>query len=1255
MTKTLIKDAFRSIAANKLRFLSVAIIIALGMSFFVGINSASPAMNYEANEYFNRNNLMDVYVSSSIPFTNEDIEKIKNIKNVSQVAASSYIDGYATLGRETLINKNGTELILRINSLDVEKEKNFLQDDGESDPSFLNCLDLKEGRLPEKADECVVDEKTAELYSEIEIGKTLNITDVDTSAGVSLANDKFVIVGTVTSPIYISSDRGQTKLGSGNLDSYIYVLPEAFSSKDVNMLAVRMNYSDSIDTFSEEYSERAGVIADQISEVSKEAISSKLAELKNEYTQKIKDKEAEIQAYSQTSAKQLEEKEASIKEFKQYVDNEDKILKNLKASNEEKINSAASTLSTLESQLSTLQKSYDAHVKSRDSQSSEIKGYSELKKLYDDLNAKHTTAKTELDSLEGAYQSKKTELDAKEAEIAEHESNISSYESKISKLDSEIAELDATISSTDSNMSYYNQRINEQTSVVDGLKEEIKAQNAIISDSAATNEEKLYAISTRTRLNSELTTAQKELDSRKSELENAQSRLTSAKSEKTKKENEKKTYSLALSNERAALSTAKSQRDILKTECSNAASNYNTAMKNYDADSATLEKYVSSMNDLTKGQSSLTTLIAQVESEGKELETLKRRVTEAQISYTLASRNSTVEVSKAEYDLKVAKSRYSTVDNEYTELKNDIDSKTEKLNSELKSYRTTFSNLENLRWNTITRDDFSGMRSLAVSLKNIKSMSTIFPTVFFLTAMVACLVIMIKNVEEERREIGVLKAFGYSNLSVVCKFLLYALLAWTIGVFIGTVMGTCLLPFVICSIYNMTYSIPNVGTVFLADYVFFGIAISFLMIVAATLTAVIHEIRHNPAILMRPKNIAYNRRHLLEKIPGIWGKMSYGMIVVARTISRSRERVAAGALGIACCTALILSSLGLINSTTAVSGAQYADDGIFKYDILFVLRTPQQEDTQVLKDIQSDQRTESAVLISNTSAAASADSSAQVKRTVSIITMKNSDEISDYVNFKTVDGSLDFSRGKVVITEKMATDLGIKPGGEIYLASPNGTTYSTLVSGIVKNYTNHYVYMTDETYEEVFGEEPQRKYIIVTAKSYVEEKDIEKLASDFLKEDIVTGASTASDMASSVDVSINRIFAVVMLFVLSACLLALIVMYTNSNVNLSERTREIANIKVIGLSDHEVLIYVIRESIISMAYGTLIGLIAGIFLHKVLVGFITVDNIVYSSSIAWWSYLVTIFVIVLISFVSAMPIKFKIDRINMAETLKEIE
>ena len=268
---------------------------------------------------------------------------------------------------------------------------------------------------------------------------------------------------------------------------------------------------------------------------------------------------------------------------------------------------------------------------------------------------------------------------------------------------------------------------------------------------------------------------------------------------------------------------------------------------------------------------------------------------------------------------------------------------------------------------------------------------------------------------------------------------------------------------------------------------------------------------------------------------------------------------------------------------------------------------------------------------------------------------KDSEEFPNYVNIEVTDCSFDLSSGNAVITDKMADDLEISVGDNVWLSSSDAAPKSARVGGIVKNYTNHYIYVSEETYSDVFDAEPQYKYIIVSTKSYVEKQDIENLASTFLKEDIVTGASTASDMADSVDVSISRIFAVVMLFVISACLLAMIVMYTNSNVNLSERTREIANIKVIGLSDHEVLIYVIRENIISTVLGTVIGLVAGIFLHSVLMGFISVDNVVYGSSISWWSYIVTMAIIVLISLISALPIKFKIDRIDMAQTLKEIE
>lgn len=1253
MTKALIKDTLRSITANKLRFLSIAVIVALGMSFFVGIKSASPAMQYEANEYFVKNNLMDVHVTSPIPFSDEDIERIANVETVSQVVGSCYVDGYAALGKETFVNKNGTELTCRISLIDADKAQKFL--DGEEDPTYINRLDLKDGRLPKKSGECVVDEKSAELYPEIEIGKTLNISETDGSSEISLKNNKFTIVGIVSSPEYISADKGQTKLGSGSLDSCIYVLKSDFATDKINELFVKMNYSEYLDSFSEKYTDRAIALAEEINKVSEAAIDSKLSDLKTEYNNKIEDKKSEIIEYTLLSDTQLKEKEASIKEFKQYVDSEDKILQDLKEENENKVKSASSTLSSLEKQLTTLNSSYESHVKLRDSQSSEIKGYSELKKLYDDLNAKHTTDKANLDALEGTYQKKKSELDSKNKEISEREQKISDYQSKIDKLTSEISELERTISSLNTKISEQNEKIKTQNALISSINSDIQKQNAIINGDY-TNAEKLAAISEKNKLNNDLTAAQNELTSRNNELKNLQSQLSSAQSSKTKKESEKSQASSSLSSERTALATAKSQKELLQTEYTNAENNYNSAKKSYDADSATLSKYMTSMNELTKGQSSLTKLIAQTEAEQKELESLKIRVTEAQISYTLASRNSSVAIEKAEYDLKVAKSRYDTVDDEYTQLKNEIESKKQTLNNELKSYETTLGNLTNLRWTATPRNSFAGIDSFSVSLENIKSVATFFPMVFFMTAMLACFVIMVKNVEEERKEIGVFKAFGYSNSAIIGKFLIYAIMAWTIGIFVGAVMGTCVLPFVVCSIYNETYSVPNVGTVFLSEYVFFGVALSFVMTVAAAVFAVLRELKNDSASLMRPQNVNYNRRNLLEKIPALWGKMSYGMVIVARTISRSRERVLIGTLGIACCTALILSSLGLINSTTAVSGAQYNEDGIFKYDIMFVLKTPQQEDTQILKDIREDQRTENAALFSKRSAYAAAENKdTAAKRSVNVISVKNSEEFPNYVNIEVTDGDFDLSYGSAVITDKMADDLGISVGDNVWLTSSDSAPKYAIVSGIVKNYTNHYIYMAEDTYSEVFDAEPQYKYIIVSTKSYVEKKDIENLASTFLKEDIVTGASTASDMAGSVDVSISRILSVVMLFVISACLLAMIVMYTNSNVNLSERTREIANIKVIGLSDHEVLIYVIRENIISTVLGTVIGLVAGIFLHSVLMGFISVDNVVYGSSISWWSYIVTMAIIVLISLISALPIKFKIDRIDMAQTLKEIE
>lgn len=1253
MTKTLLKDTLRSITSNKLRFLSIVLIVALGVSFYVGINSASPAMKFEAVEYFTENNLADIEVTSPIGFTDEDIEQIKKLDKVTQVIGSQYVDGFITLGKNSVVNENGTELTCRANLLDVQKAEAFLNK--ENDPSYINRVMLCEGRLPQKSSECVVDKSSAELYPEIEVGKTLSVTSGNDGSDLSLTAESFTIVGIVESPRYISADKGQTKLGSGTLNTIIYVTSQAFSNSSPNVLFVKSSHSDYWDCFSDEYRTYIHSLADDIKQTSAKAIDAKLTNLKTEYTKKVSDKTDEIEKYNASSQKELTDKEKSIKEFKEYVDNEDSILTELKESNESKTEAAASTRSSLKKQLSALSKSYEEHVKSRDSQSSEIKGYNELKALYDDLEKKHSAQKIELDTLEADYQNKKTRLDAKKDEIRNIESHIRIYNIKLQSLTDEISDLEANISSANSSISTLTEKRDKCKTNINSLNAEISSLNAIINDSNANPMDKATAMAKRTTLKNELSTAENELNSINSELSRYESLINSSTTSKKNKETEKSNTAAALAQEKSKLDAANGEKNILEAECSSAQSSYNSAKNGYDSDKQTLSKYQKSMNELTKNQAGLTALISQVEKEKSELDALKIRVTQAQISYALTQRNSSLETQKAEYDLKVAKSRYGEVDDEYTRLKNDIQAKKTSLSAELETLKNTLANLTNLRWSTVGQYEFAGMDSLNISLENMKSMSTVFPGVFFLSAMVAYFVIMIKNVEEDRKKIGIFKAIGYSNFSVIKKFSFYTFMAWALGVILGVVLGTCVFPFAICSIYNMSYSIPNAGTVFLAEYVFVGIGLSFALTLFTTLIAVRRELRHTPASLLRPKDISYNRRNILEKAPSLWQKLSYGTITVIRTISRSRGRVAAGALGVACCSALILSSLGLVSSVTDVSGSQYSDKGIFKYDVMFVLRTPQSQNAEILQSVRNDQRTEEAFLICNKNAIASAGTESRTKRTVNLIAAQSTDDLSKAVNFEILQGQLDFSNDNVIITDKMANDIGISVGGEILLSLADGTSRTATVAGIVKNYTNHYVYMSTEAYSSIFGTEPQYKYIISITKDYVDKAEIRSFASTFLKEDIITGASTAEDMANSVNISIERIAFVVLVFVLSACLLALIVMYTNSNINLSERTREIANIKVIGLSDHEVLIYVIRENIISTVYGTVFGLIGGIFLHRALIGFISVDNIVYGNRIAWWGFLAAVLIIVLIALISALPIKLKINKINMAETLKEIE
>ncbi len=1249
MKNTLLKETLRSISANRLRFLSIIIIVALGISFFIGIKSSSPAMGYSANEYFRINNLLDIRVTSKIPFSDEDVGKIEKIKKVDYVVRSKFVDAVVSVGGATLVDVNGMELSCRISSLNVPEAKKFTQT-GEADDSYVNRLVLKDGRYPEKAGECLVDATAVKNYESLEIGSVIRISSEDSGVRDSLKVQELTVVGTVDSPMYISTERGTTDVGSGALGCFVYVNENDFKTSEINELFIKITYDDIYDKFGSEYEGIVDTIAEEIKIISSESINSNLAEIKVDYNTKIFNKQREISDYEKASAVEIEKKQKEINDFKKYVDSEDEILAKKKEQNDAEIKRLKSDLDAKTKQLNTVQSTYDGNVKAFESQSSEIKGYSDLKSLYDDLNEKHTADKLKLDEKEGLMKSAKADLDAKKSARDEIANRKTSRTNDINKLNSEIADLKKSNTQLENDISKY------ESETIPNLENQIETLRSQITELENKGElsfaESLELRNKRNDLNNK----ESELKTAKSKVSESKNKITSNNSSIASKTESLNTLKAEVKADESALITAEADLSSAQTLYNSAKKTYDDAKSAYDADAVTLNKYKASMDKLTSGQTKLLELTKTIEEQKKELDSLKVSVTQAQIRYSLKVRSGSREIQKEQYDLDIAKSRYYTIDNELTELKTSIEKKKSALETDLKKLQNTLNNIDSITWQTTTQPQLVGHSAFEKSMDNILSMSNIFPIIFFITAMIACFVIMMKNVEEGRGSIGLLKAFGYSNFTITGKYTLYSLLAWFGGAFVGGVLGTCVVPSLVYSIFDIVYTVPNVGARFDLKYILIGLGVSFATTMIATFFAVVRELKMYPAALMRPRMIGYNRRSLLERLPDFWERLPYGIVILIRTVIRSRKRVAVGSIAIACCTALIFSSLGLLNSVTDVSSSQYGDDGIFDYDVQFVLNAQQNpKESAALENVKSNEYVTATMLISNVAMTASKDEKKTVSESVHVIVPSETDNLANYINLEVIEGSADVSKGGVVLSQKLAQNMDVSTGDTIYFTDANEMQHQVKVVGVVKNYIDHYAYMSDVTFEETFFEAPQYKYLICTVKDYLTSDEISAFTTQFLKTEDVAAASTAQMMSRMADTAINQVMVLVILFVLSACLLAMIVMYTTSNVNISERTHEIANIKVIGFSDGEVLIYVIRENIISTVIGILIGLVSGIFLHKVLVNLISVENVMYGSSVSWWSFFATAGIIIAVAFLAALPILFKINKVKMAETLKSIE
>lgn len=625
------------------------------------------------------------------------------------------------------------------------------------------------------------------------------------------------------------------------------------------------------------------------------------------------------------------------------------------------------------------------------------------------------------------------------------------------------------------------------------------------------------------------------------------------------------------------------------------------------------------------------------------------------------------ELAIAEGKLAQAKEQVATIDADAAKIEADARQELQSAHYDLAAAKDLLVSLDTAQWIVSDRDALPGHVEYDQSADNMRAFSAVFPVFFFFIAAVVSLTTMTRMVEEERIQLGTLKALGYKGTTIAAKYLIYAVLASLIGSALGLAVGFVLFPKAIYEAYSIMFTTPDIILVFRTKYAVLGTVIVVLSVALATLLACRKELATCPAQLMRPKPPKKGKRVFLERIGFIWKRLSFSSKVTIRNLFRNKKRFVMTLVGIAGSTALLLTGLGINDSISAISKKQFGADGVAMYDTQIVLRDEQESGrsgAEVLADIQKDTRIDSAMLTYMKALSGTSERVQDVVLPVSIVVPGENEQISNFFKLQNRVTGEKYELGDedVLVTEKFASKTKTKAGDEILIKLSDETSVKLMVTGVVENYAFHYVYMSEALYKETFEESPT--YNFVTAKLSENiirmektNKDAQKaaLSSDLMKRSDVSVVVYTDQAVNTFDNLIKGLDTLIIIFVVAAAALGFLVLYNLSNININERLRELATIKVLGFYDREVSSYIYRENILLVIIGTGLGVLLGVPLHSFVINVAEVNIVMFGRNIEPLSMVIAAAVTVLFSIIVIIIMHFKLKKISMVESLKSVE
>lgn len=552
------------------------------------------------------------------------------------------------------------------------------------------------------------------------------------------------------------------------------------------------------------------------------------------------------------------------------------------------------------------------------------------------------------------------------------------------------------------------------------------------------------------------------------------------------------------------------------------------------------------------------------------------------------------------------------------------------------------------KWYIYDRLDNTSYKELINASDNLKKIGNIFPIIFFAISVLVSLISMMRMIEEDRVENGTLKSLGYNSFHITLKYVIYSLLATTIGSSIGAIFGSYMIPSVIWNIYKKIFFIPKFIYLLKSDYNALGLWICILCICGTSVIVCIKNLREVPANLMRPKAPKSGKKILLERINFIWKKLKFSDKITIRNIFRYKSRVITTVLGIAGCTSLILAGFGLKDSIKDVIDFQF--NNIIKYDKMLMTNDSINQ-IDIEKELLNDDKVENYTNVNTQNIKVLFNE----EQEVTMITPDDFNSISksiSLIDLKTNNIIDNISDNSCIISEKTAKLLDIDVGDKISLLDNDNNKYDIKVSYIIKNYINQYLYINKNTYNNLFKDYKINSVLISL-------KDEDKNSKEFDKKYISNGYALTivdnDDIKSSMNDMLSSIDSIVAILIIAAASLAFVVLYNLSNINISERKREIATLKVLGFYPSEVDKYINRETVLLTILGIGIGLLFGSYLSHFIISTCEPDYIMFDRHVYTLSYFYSLFITVIFTIIVTIVTHFNLKKINMVTSLKNVE